>query len=1065
MPLAEERKVISVLFVDLVGSTAAADGADPEDVRRVLAPYHARVKNEIERFGGTVEKFVGDAVMAVFGAPAAHEDDAERAVRAALRAVEVCDDLGVQARSAVSTGEALVALGAHARDGEAFVAGDVVNTSARLQSSAPNGCVVVDERTFRSTRDMIDYEELTPVELKGKRGPVRLWQATGTRNRAGVDVEHRARAPFVGRRTEIDLLRDSLERSVREHTVQLMTIAGEPGVGKTRLVFEFRQWAEAHHADLAWRQGRCLPYGDGITYWALGEVVKAQAGIAENDPPELAVAKLSESVANTVDEAERPWVEAKLAALVGLGPGGGGDRADAFAAWTCFLEGVGACSPLVMVVEDLHWSDPPLVEFLEHVLDFAGPARILLICTARPELYERHPGWGGGKRNSSTVALPPLTDVETTELVTGLLARAALRPGLQEGLRERSGGNPLYAEELVRVMVERGQEAADMVPHGVHAVIAARIDLLAPDAKAVLQEAAVVGKVFWPGAVAAVGGRDVGQVERLVRELVRKEFVRPAARRSSVGGENEYSFWHATVRDVAYGQIPRGERAMRHRAAAVWIEGVAPGRQVDHAELIAHHYAEALRLARASGLEQLAAEVLGPACRYLELAGDRALPLDPRQSDVLYKHALALMEAGNPGRASVLVKRMKVFGWVQDVSWADAEGVFAEATAIYTGRADNFGIGAVNAFYAPVVYYAGDWARAAELVKDAVRRLEQEPSGPELAQACASAALLCEEDDVLALARRASELAGDDDGLRAEALVRLGMARAAAGDQGGRDDLLAALEVAKGAGLSRETVSCLNDLSVLDAGTTGPVSSLAWAEQAIALSGRRGLGGAHNWNKSTSLNSRFELGHWDDVVRVADEVRAWEQQNMRYLAGIYALYYPICVLVWRGRPDLASSYEQELLERSRETGRKQCLAAVALLAAARGELDDALALLCEVAEAKTDLRISHVHEEVRLAIACGDLELAQRLRENEKATYPRTEHVLVTADAAIAEVRGDTELALRLYRDAANRWEAWGFVLEEALALLGVDRCGADAEARARGDRLLATLSATVGRR
>src|SRR5512133_3099893 len=295
---AEERKAVSILFVDLVGFTARSDRADPEDVRATLRPYHARVKQEIEHFGGTVEKFIGDAVMAVFGAPTAHEDDAERAVRAALKILDAIDDLNEQhalelaVRAAVATGEAVVSLDARPEEGEGIATGDVVNTAARLQTAAPVGAVVVGDTTFRATRNVIVYEELEAVSVKGKAEPLQLWRATRTRGRFGVDVDRRADAPFVGREHELTLLKDAYTRALRDSSLQLVRMTGEPGVGKTRLIAEFLSFVDAQPEIVWWRQGRCLPYGEGITFWALGEIVKAHVGILEADTAEEAATKL-----------------------------------------------------------------------------------------------------------------------------------------------------------------------------------------------------------------------------------------------------------------------------------------------------------------------------------------------------------------------------------------------------------------------------------------------------------------------------------------------------------------------------------------------------------------------------------------------------------------------------------------------------------------------------------------------------------------------------------------------------------------------------------------------------
>ncbi len=619
----EERKVVSVLFVDLVGFTDRADRADPEDIRATLHPYHARVKRETERFGGTVEKFVGDAVMAVFGAPVAHEDDAERAVRGALSILAAIEEMNqaepgleLAVRAAVNTGEAVVSLAARPEAGEGIVTGDVVNTASRLQQAAPVGGVVVGEVTYRATRDVVDYEELEPVSVKGKAEPIPIWRATGVRSRFGAELEQPTRAPLVGRADELALLAQTYARAVHESGIQLVTVTGEPGIGKTRLLAEFRDVLSEQPEAVSWQQGRCLPYGEGITFWALGEIVKAQAGILESDSPEQASEKLSAAVDAAVGEAsEREWFKARLAPLVGaqlIEAPGTAERAESFMAWLRFLESLAAQRPLVLVLEDLHWADDALLEFVEHLVDLSTGVPILLVCAARPELYERHRGWGGGKRNSTTLALSPLTGDETARLISALLSQAVLPAETQAVLLERSGGNPLYAEEFVRMLTDRGiltrrgrvvkiaPEAEIPVPETVQALIAARLDTLPADRKALLHDAAVVGKVFWTGALAWIGRIPERAVEEGLYELVRKELARPA-RISSVKGQPEYSFWHLLVRDVAYSQIPRAGRAAKHRAVAQWIERIAEDRVIDHAEILAHHYGQALELVRAAG--------------------------------------------------------------------------------------------------------------------------------------------------------------------------------------------------------------------------------------------------------------------------------------------------------------------------------------------------------------------------------------------------------------------------------------------------------------------------------
>ncbi|MDP3983990.1 MAG: AAA family ATPase, partial [Acidimicrobiia bacterium] len=408
LALSEERRIISVLFADLVGFTAHTERSDPEDSRRRLTVYHTRVRQDVERFGGRLEKLMGDGVFAVFGAPLAHEDDPERGVRSALRILESVEELNTDqpqlslaVRVAVTTGEAIVQLES-SPDREGIV-GDVVNTASRLQSIAAPGQVVVDQRTYRATRHSVDYEGLDAVELKGKENKQPVWRAMGVRSRYGVAVEEEAPTVFVGRSNELSLLTDTFDRAMARRSPLLVTVVGEPGVGKSRLVREFRSVIDDRPDLVWWRQGRCLPYGEGVTFWAIGEVVKAQAGILESEPAESVSAKLREAVAALFDDAdEAAWVELRLRSLVGLA-GSMAERSELFAAWLRFFEALAARRPLILVVEDLHWADDAVVEFLSHILDWAQDSPVLLLCTARPELFGTRPDWGGGKRDAITI--------------------------------------------------------------------------------------------------------------------------------------------------------------------------------------------------------------------------------------------------------------------------------------------------------------------------------------------------------------------------------------------------------------------------------------------------------------------------------------------------------------------------------------------------------------------------------------------------------------------------------------------------------------------------------------
>jgi|tagenome__1003787_1003787.scaffolds.fasta_scaffold20981600_4 class 3 adenylate cyclase len=632
-----ERRVVSVLFADLVGFTRRSESLDVEDIEGFLAPYQAFLGRCVERTGGTIAKFTGDGVMAVFGGLVAHEDDAERAVRCALgirdRLAEAEGSAGedrLRVRVGVTTGETLVSLGP---GGSVDAVGDVVNTAARLESAAPADGVLVDEWTFRATDRVIRYEQAEPVEAKGKSAAVSVWVAV--RPRSIVPEQARDQLPLVGRDDEADALRGALDRSMREPSTQLVSIIGEPGIGKSRLVEELLAYVEGLPALVTWRRGRSLSYGEGVAFWALGEMVKGQAGILESDSAQVAEQKLADAVAGViVDERDRGWVVRHLGPLVGLeavGGGGDGGRVEAFAAWRRFVEALAEDGPTVLVFEDIHWADDALLDFIDLVADRAGAVPLLIVCTARPELFERRAGWAGGKINATTISLTPLSGDDTARLVGGLLDQVLLPVGVQQALLDRAEGNPLYAQEYVRMLQDREiltkqaggwmlvGEIVDL-PESIQGIIAARLDTLTPDEKALIQDAAVIGKTGWIGAVCVLTERSAWQAEELLHSLERKQLLQ-RVRRSSIQGEAEFQFGHALTRDVAYSQIRRADRAAKHEAAAGWIDQLA-GERDDKAELLADHYTQALTLRQAMGEDTTA---LAPKARaaYTE-AGEQA---------------------------------------------------------------------------------------------------------------------------------------------------------------------------------------------------------------------------------------------------------------------------------------------------------------------------------------------------------------------------------------------------------------------------------------------------------
>ncbi|GAC1686189.1 MAG: hypothetical protein PVS2B1_06390 [Candidatus Dormibacteraceae bacterium] len=866
-----ERKFVTVLFVDLVGFTARAEQLDPEDVEAELSRYYPRVRGELERYGGTLEKFIGDAVVAVFGAPVGHEDDPERAVRAALAVRDWArQDEGVEIRIGVNTGEALVRIGARPEAGEGMAVGDVVNTAARLQAAAPVNGILVGEATYRATRHAIAYRETAPVEAKGKARPVDGYEALELRSRLGVDVEQAPRTELVGRERELGLLREAFERAREEREPQLVTLVGVPGIGKSRIVYELSRIVDAHPELVTWRQGRCLPYGDGVSFWALGEMVKAEAGILESDGPEAAAEKLAGAVAAVVPAGDDAWVRRRLGPLVGLTgeETSHGAREEGFPAWRRFLEGVAERGPTVLVFEDLHWADDGLLDFLDELAELTTGVPLLVVCTARPELLAKRPVWGGGRTNAVTLSLPPLSEEETGRLVHYLLERAVLPAELQRALLERSGGNPLYAEEFAHMLAERG-DAKLAVPETVQGIIAARLDSLAPEHKRLLQDAAVVGKVFWAGAVAAIDGSGLEELEPALRELERRELVR-RERRSSVAGQREYAFRHVLVRDVAYGQIPRAERSDRHRLAAEWIASL--GRPDDNAELVAHHYLEALEYARAAGRDTVG--LANPARVALSDAGERACALGAYQTATRYfRAALDLASEDDPEWADLLFRQGSAQYW-----WdGTGEDVLAEAVSRLR-VSDRRETAARAALLASRVAWArgdreavGMWLAEVDALlaglPDSIVRTEA------LVVRSGFHMVADEGEQAMRLAREAlSRIEGlDRPDLRARAFDVIGSSRVAGGDEGGLEDGRRAIEIAREGRAIWEMHHAHNNLAVANM-RLGRLDEYEKLLQDWAANFEE-VGGSYysrSWFLDSQAYAHYFAGRWDRALETID---------------------------------------------------------------------------------------------------------------------------------------------------------------------------------------------------
>ena len=657
----EERKVVTVVFCDLVEFTARAERMDPEDVKETLRAYHQAVAELTERHGGTVEKFLGDGVIGVFGMPIAHEDDPERAVRTALRTLEAIEDLNhdrdldLHARIGVNTGEALVSTVPGEQIGGS-VAGDVVNTCARLQAAAPVDGVLVGEATHRATASVFIYEEHAPVLAKGKAAPVVVWQPLRARSRveeSPVDAD----PPFVGRTMELDVLKEAFRRARDAGAAGgqepappvVVLVTGEAGVGKTRLIREFAGYLDQLPSLVRWRRGRCLPYGDGVRFWALGEVVKAEAGILDTDDPHETGRKLDTAVIDLgFEPSERAWMRSMLEPLVGLsGPASAPSRNELFAAWRRFL-GAMAESSAVIVFEDLQWADLAMLEFIGTLHELSG-VQLLVICVARPEIEDRFPAWSEGIRSAIELRLEPLAVEASDRLVRSLLGDLSLPEPTVTALLGRAGGNPLFAEEFVRMLRDGGESGATAstdipIPDSLQSLVVARLDSLAPDLKDVVHDASVVGKVFWPGAVAAVGETTPDEVMVRLPFLLRHGLI-IGRETSIVEGESEFAFRHDVTLEVAYQQIPKAGRARKHRNAAAWVRMLGGDRVADFAQAIAFHLLRSLELTPGPDPE------LRQATAHAQLlAAGRLAALDAPAAVRAYRRALALLARDDPAR-------------------------------------------------------------------------------------------------------------------------------------------------------------------------------------------------------------------------------------------------------------------------------------------------------------------------------------------------------------------------------------------------------------------------------
>jgi class 3 adenylate cyclase/tetratricopeptide (TPR) repeat protein len=905
---ANERRLVSVLFVDLVGFTPYAETRDPEEVRETLDRYFDLARSIVDRYGGAIEKFIGDAVMAVWGTPVAHEDDAERAVRAALDLVAAVPEVGegLLARGGIMTGEAAVDREAR---GQAMVAGDLVNTAARFQGAAQAGTVLVGESTVRAAGEAIAFEVAGEQLLKGKAGPVATWRALRVvAQRRGAGRATRLEAPFVGRDEELRLLKELLHATGRDPRPRLVSVTGPAGIGKSRLAWELEKYIDGIVERVWWHHGRSPAYGDGIAFWALVEMVRGRADLAEGDDEPTTRAGLRATLDRHIaDPDEHDRIEAALLALLGLEPPPPGGREVLFEAWRTFFERIADSGTTVLVFEDLQWADPGLIDFVEYLHEWSRRVPLLIVTLARPELFDRRADWGAGKRSFSAIALEPIAPDAMRELIRGLVPELPM-PAV-EAIVARADGVPLYAVEFVRSLVGTGRLAEDgavlrpigdltdlAMPESLRSLVAARLDVLDAADRALLQDAAVLGRSFTPLALAAIRGVEPDDIEPRLEALVRGELLdRNTDPRSSERGQ--YLFVQALIREVAYETLARRERRARHLAAARHFEA-AGGTEL--ADALAEHLLAA-HAASAPGEE--ADAVAAQARLALGAAADRALALgSPDQALARLEQALRITAEG-PARLDLLDRASDAA--VVGARYERAEEHARAAVAGRAGMADQVAAARSTNRLATAELEGGQGPTALAIVDEALARL---PPGSDAAEA----ALRSTRTRCLYRLSRNKEAA--DEGWRAIALAeslddRAMIAEAMANTAGGVIQmtqphlgialLREAIVLAESTGQVRLALRCRSNLAVAMRSGDQRLAIPAF-EEVLASVRRVGDRGTSAWAVSHLVDLLCSATlEWDRALELATATLAEAEAPMDRALVVPTLIY---IAAYRGEP-------------------------------------------------------------------------------------------------------------------------------------------------------------------
>jgi class 3 adenylate cyclase/tetratricopeptide (TPR) repeat protein len=1046
-PSAAERRVVTVLFADLVGFTPFAEERDAEEVRETLTRYFDLCSQVIGRYGGTVEKFIGDAVMAVWGAPIAHEDDAERAVRAAIELVDAVRVLApnAQARAGVLTGEAAVTLGA---TNQGMVAGDMVNTAARLQSVAPAGSVLVGEATYRAANEAIVFEQAGEQLLKGKESPVPAWRAVrvvaerGGRNRKTEGLE----APFVGRTDELRLLKDLFHATGREKKTRLVSVMGPAGIGKSRLAWEFLKYVDGLVETMYWHSGRSPAYGEGITFWALSEMVRSRCGLAETDDEETTRAKVAETVATWVpDEDQRAWIEKALLVLLGLESDMPSDQL--FGAWRTFFERIAEQGTVALVFEDMHHADSGLLDFVDHMLEWSRGFPIYIVTLTRPDLLDRRPDWGAGKRNFSSIYLEPLGEADMRQLLAGLV------PGLPEAaiarIVERADGIPLYAVETVRMLVADGrlkEEGGVYVPLGdlatlavpdtLSALISSRLDSLAPADRSLVHDAAVLGQSFTVDALSAISGVATDDLEATLSGLVRREVMtRELDARSAEKGQ--YAFMQALIREVAYNTLSKNDRKVRHLAAARYFEQLGSD---ELASVLAGHYLSAHANAP-SGAE---ADALAAQARIaLKGAGDRASSLGANdQAARFFEQAIAI--ATDPGEVAVLHERAGL-ARSRAARSDDAEAHFRRAVEIHVERGDRQAAARAMAALGETMLDGRRNTAVRTLLEAAV--VDYADLAPDeslirikanLARALLQLELNLEatrvSDEVLDAAEHA-----DMTALIGQALVTKGAGLASLGRQREGIALIRAAEkLARDEGLDHLLSGALAVASA-HLGESDPMGASASALEALEVARRLGRHDRALLAINNFGYNAFLTGDWDRAITELDGALT---EDLEPNNEIWLSSNSIIIHAARGDDVTVPLREVDRLVKERNEPELTTAAsdARAHAAFATGDYSAAARHWRDVAAAAPAITPAFTYQSARCWLWLGnEAELRKDLAAFEAAGFHgrviEARHATLLADVAALE--GRMAEATNLYRDALVRWHDLGLVWDEALT--GID--------------------------